>query len=320
MKWSIYKLQVTVAEAGLRLDQYLADAVTDLSRSRAKKIIDLGGVHINGRRVRSCSASIQSDDSIEVYIDQLPLNPYRLSDHEILFQDKFIIVINKPALVDTQPTHARFKGTVYEALQWYLKDPFRQHLKPQIGMVQRLDRGTSGVMVFSIHPRAHKEMTRIFLEHEVRKGYLALVHAVPQDDYGEIRSFLARSRKENRVKSVFKGGKEAITRFKIVEKLGDYSLLEVEILTGRSHQIRAHMAEQGCPLVGDVRYGGDSVVAGMKILRPQLHAKTLAFHHPVLDQDFDFSIPVAADMQNVFNKIKESGVNPETSKYDVSPN
>ena len=177
----------------------------------------------------------------------MPLDPYRISERDILFQDQFIIVLNKPALVDTQPTHARFKGTLFEALQWYLKDPFRLHQKAEIGMVQRLDRGTSGVIVFSIHPRAHKDMTRIFLEHEVKKGYLALVHGVPKLQQGEIRSFLARSRKENRVKSVVKGGKEAITRFQLVEKLTDYSLLNVEILTGRSHQIRAHMAEQNCP-------------------------------------------------------------------------
>ncbi|MCK5912385.1 MAG: RluA family pseudouridine synthase, partial [Desulfuromusa sp.] len=212
MKWTIHRLQITYKSAGQRLDQYLADSLNEMSRTQAKKIIDLGGVHINGRRIRSCSAPVCVDDSIEVYIDHLPLDPYRITDRDILFQDQYIIVLNKPAQVDTQPTHARFKGTLFEALQWHLKDPFRSHQKAEIGMVQRLDRGTSGALVFSIHPRAHKEMTRIFLEHEVKKGYLALVHGMPEPEQGEIRSFLARSRKENRVKSVEKGGKEAITR------------------------------------------------------------------------------------------------------------
>ena len=305
MKWIIHRLQVTYKSNGQRLDQYLADSSCELSRTKAKKIIDLGGVHINGRRSRSCSAPVSSDDLIEVYVDHMPLGPYRITDSDILFQDQFIIVLNKPALVDTQPTHARFKGTLFEALQWHLKDPFRLHQKAEIGMIQRLDRGTSGAIVFSIHPRAHKEMTRIFLEHEVKKGYLALVHGMPEIEQGEIRSFLARSRKENRVKSVEKGGKEAITRFQLVEKLTDYSLLQVEILTGRSHQIRAHMTEQNCPLVGDERYGGASEVVGMKVFRPLLHAEKLSFRHPVLNQEMDFTVPVPADMQSMINQLRK---------------
>ncbi len=305
MKWTIHRLQVNHEGSGQRLDQFLADSSIELSRTRAKKIIDLGGVHLNGHRVRSCSVSIRAGDSVEVYIDQLSLDPYRISQQDILFQDQYIIVLNKPPLVDTQPTHARFKGTLFEALQWYLKDPFRPHQKPEIGMVQRLDRGTSGLIVFSIHPRAHKEMTRIFLEHEVKKVYLALVHGVPELDQGEIKSLLARSRKENRVKSVIKGGKEAVTRFKVVEKLAEYSLLEVEILTGRSHQIRAHMAEQNCPLGGDQRYGGNSLIAGAEIFRPLLHAEKLSFEHPVLNQNLDFTVPVPDDMQNIINRLRK---------------
>jgi 23S rRNA pseudouridine1911/1915/1917 synthase len=236
----------------------------------------------------------------------LPLDPYRLAESDILYQDQYIIVINKPAMVDTQPTHARFKGTLFEALQWHLKDPFRPRQKADIGMVQRLDRGTSGVIVFSIHPRAHKEMTRVFLQHEIKKDYLAVVQGAPEEAQGEIRSFLARSRKENRVKSVEKGGKEAITRFQTVECFTDYSLLNIEILTGRSHQIRAHMAEQNCPLVGDERYGGSSMVAGIKVARHLLHAEKLAFHHPVLNKALDFIAPLPKDMLLVLNSLRKS--------------
>jgi 23S rRNA pseudouridine1911/1915/1917 synthase len=306
MKWTVHRLLVSTDKNGLRLDQYLADSAIGLSRTQAKKIIDIGGVHIDGRRARSCSKSIQTGSSVEVYIDKLPLEPYRISENDILFQDKFIIVLNKPALVDTQPTHARFKGTLFEALQWHLKDPFRPHQKAEIGMIQRLDRGTSGVMVFSIHPRAHKEMTRFFVEHEAKKNYLALVHGVPDSNQGEIRSFLARSRKENRVKSVEKGGKEAITRFHVVDSFPEYSLVNVEILTGRSHQIRAHMAESGCPLVGDLRYGGCGQVLGIEILRPLLHSQKLAFRHPVLNHDMVFSVPVHDDMQDILTLLRKS--------------
>ena len=172
-------------------------------------------------------------------------------------------------------------------------------------MVQRLDRGTSGVIVFSIHPRAHKAMTRIFVEHEAHKGYLALVCGKPREDHGEIRSFLARSRQENRVKSVAKGGKEAITRYSLIEHCGEYALLNVEILTGRSHQIRAHMAEQGCPLVGDIRYGGKAIIGEKEIARPLLHAATLRFPHPVTNQIMDFNQPLPSDMDEILRLLRE---------------
>ncbi len=299
MKWTIFRFNVEPESAGQRLDHYIADVATDISRSKAKKIIDLGGVHINGRRVRSCSTSVNGADSVEVYIDHLPLDPYRIAEHDILYQDKYLIALNKGPQIDTQPTHARYKGTLYEALQWHLRDPFRPHQKADIGMIQRLDRGTTGIIVFSIHPQAHKKMTAIFLDHQLEKRYLALVHNAPVESKGEIRSFLARSRKENRVHSVAKGGKEAITRFHVVEQYTAAALVELELVTGRSHQIRAHMAEQGCPLLGDTRYGGHQVVQGIELNRPLLHARKLVFKHPVNEQDLLFELELPGDMKRI---------------------
>ncbi|MBN1958095.1 MAG: RluA family pseudouridine synthase [Desulfuromonadales bacterium] len=301
MTWTIHRLTVSQDEQGTRLDQYIAAAGLDISRSLARKIIDLGGVHINGRRVRNCSLPVGFSDAVEIYIDHLPLEPYRISAADILYQDQYLIVLNKPAQVDTQPTHARYKGTLFEALQVYLKDDFRPHHKVQIGMIQRLDRGTSGIIVFSIHPRSHKAMTRIFLDHQVDKRYLALVHNVPAQQYGEIRSFLARTRKENRVRSVAKGGKEAVTRFVVKEILDGAALVELELVTGRSHQIRAHMAEQGCPLLGDVRYGGQSNFLSFSIQRPLLHACRLSFRHPVTADNLDFAVDLPRDMVLIKN-------------------
>lgn len=141
MKWKIERSVVTAATAAQRLDQYLASVCPGLSRTVAKKVIDLGGVHIDGRRIRGCSRQVKVGENVELYLDNLPLEPYRLTAADIIYQDDYLIVLNKPAAVDTQPTHARFKGTVYEALQCHLQDPFRLHVKPDLGMVQRLDRG-----------------------------------------------------------------------------------------------------------------------------------------------------------------------------------
>ena len=304
MKWIIHRLTVESSETGQRLDQYLASACADLSRSAAKKVIDLGGVHIDGRRCRGCSKLVKTGESVEVYLDSLPLDPYRLSAQEIVYQDSYLIVLNKPAAVDTQPTHARFKGTVYEALQHYLQDPFRPHQKPELGMVQRLDRGTSGLMVFSVHQKAHKKLTQLFVEHQVQKRYLALVAGVPLPPEGEIRSLLARSHKQNRVKSVEKGGKEAITRYHVAEFFVDTALLDIELLTGRSHQIRAHMSEQGWPLLGDTLYGGSAKYSDWPIRRPLLHAETLAFEHPVTGKLLQFSADVPIDFSQMLKLLR----------------
>jgi len=304
MKWKIHRLSVGPDEEGQRLDQYLSDSITDISRTKAKKFIDIGGVHLNGRRVRSCSRAVKIGDQVELYQDHLPLEPFRLTSDEILYRDKFLIVLNKPAGIDTQPTHARYKGTVYEALQVLLHDPFRPQQKPELGMVQRLDRGTTGLMVFSTHQKSHRGLTKIFMAHQAEKRYLALVENAPEKSSAEIRSFLARSRKENKVVSVLHGGKEAITRYSVRNQFSQASLIALELLTGRSHQIRAHMAESGCPLLGDTRYGGLLEFDGIKLERPMLHAVSLAFPHPVSGEALSFELPMPQDMQSVIEYLK----------------
>lgn len=298
-KWDIYRLAVGPQQAGMRVDQFFPLAVAELSRSQVRKVIDIGGVHINGQRTRTASRILANGDQVELYLDHLPLVPWRICPANIVFHDKYLIVVNKPALIETQPTHARYKGTLYEALQVYLQDPYRPQLKPEIGMIQRLDRSTSGLIAFSIHPHAHKKMTEMFTTGAVDKTYLALLIGLPDPDSGEIRSLLARSRRENRVHTVAAGGKLAVTRYRVKAPLYDSSLVEVQILTGRSHQIRAHMAELGCPLLGDQRYGGPAALDGMLMPRPLLHSQRLRFLHPLTAQHLDFSAPLPEDMQQI---------------------
>lgn len=295
-KWLIHRLQVAAEEAGSRLDQFVASQLAELSRVQVKKIIDLGGLHLNGRRWRNCATVVRSGDRIEVYIDQLSLEPYRLAAEDIVFRDPYLIVLNKPAGVDTQPTHARFKGTLYEALQWHLRDPSRPRQKPSIGMLQRLDRGTSGLMLFSLHPRAHKALSSMFREQQLTKRYLALVQGRLPALRGEICSSLARFRYSNRVASVARGGKTAVTRFRVRRHCPQASLVDIELLTGRSHQIRAHMAEQGTPLLGDERYQGPLLLDDQDFQRPLLHAAELAFAHPVTEEALHFSVAPPEDM------------------------
>ena len=303
IKKNVYRITVGSSDAGLRLDQFIADRCDDLSRTLVRKIIDLGGVHLDGRRTRRSGQTVTAGQSVEVYLDSGSFTPYRLTPAQILYQDSYLIGLNKPAGVATQPTPARYKGTLYEALSVYLPVKGKQR-KPGIGMVQRLDRDTSGVMVFSIHPQAHKPLTESFRNKQVRKLYLALVAGQMDEPEGVITSELARRHSTNLMVSVKKGGKYAETRYRVLEKLGSGSLLEVEIPTGRSHQIRAHFSEQGHPLLGDTAYGGSGTLNGMKIPRQMLHACELQLNHPVTGEGMVLKAELPEDFQQVLDRLR----------------
>lgn len=304
VKRKLFRFVVQDDCSGWRLDRFVPEQTDELSRTLLRKVIDLGGVHVDGRRVRKCSLALAAGSAVEVYIDGLGMDPFRLEEGHVLFRDRHLLAVDKPAGIETQPTHARFKGTLFEALQLFLQDPLRLHQKPTIGMVQRLDRDTSGVVVYSIHPAAHKGLTETFTGRQVEKSYLALVFGIPDRPEAEIRSLLAKQRKTNKVKSVAAGGKEAVTRYRLLETFEDCALLRIQILTGRSHQIRAHMSEMGHPLLGDLRYGGPESAAGQKVGRQMLHADRLRFKHPVTGADLDLESPLPHDMQSLLDRLR----------------
>ncbi len=285
-------------DQGIRLDQFLQQQLPDLSRTRIRKIIDIGGVHVDKRRVRKCGRLIKTGENIKLYQDNQSLDPYRIKPDDILFQDKYIVVLNKPAGIDTQPTPARYKGTLYEALQVLLKRDNRFR-KVEIGMPQRLDRNSSGAIVFSIHPESHKKMTEQIQNHTVTKEYLAIVKGNVEPEQGTYHSFLMRDRNSHLMRSVAaesNGAKEAITHYKVTKKWVDSSLVEVQLVTGRTHQIRTHFSEAGHPLLGDLQYGGPELHGGSKWLRQCLHSWKLQFKHPKKDTHLSFTAPVPSDM------------------------
>ncbi|MEZ4600531.1 MAG: RluA family pseudouridine synthase [Syntrophotaleaceae bacterium] len=307
MSRKTYRLKVVDPVGDLRLDQFIANEIGELSRAMARKVIDFGGVHVDGRRVGRCSFPVKAGQQIEVYLDGMPLIVAELGPGDILFRDPYLLAINKTAGIDFQPTHARYKGTVYETILRYLGSGSGRKA-PQVGMVQRLDRDTSGVALFSVHPAAHRGLTKLFSEHKVRKKYLALIGGRLPDREGTFRSLLARQHRTNLMKSVDRGGKEGITSYRVREELEGASLVEVEIPTGRSHQIRVHFSEAGCPLLGDTRYGGVDRVAETVIPRHMLHALSLELVHPVTRENLALTAPLPADMLKVIRELqKESG-------------
>lgn len=299
----VYRLTTGPKAAGQRLDQFLADEIEHCSRGMARRLIDVGGAHLDGRRVRKCSLPVRPGQSVELYVDGLPLKPFELEPKHVLHQDKHLLVINKPAGVATQPTPARYRGTLYDALLRYLQDGFNRHKQPSIGMVQRLDRDTSGVVAFSIHQAAHKALSTAFRERQVDKTYLALVDGVMSEQQGVYRSQLARRRSTNRTVSVERGGKPAETRYRLVQSLGEASLVEIDLVTGRSHQIRAHFSEAGHPLLGDPFYGGPESVGGRPVARQMLHAQCLSLQHPVSGEAMQFEAPLPDDFSQLLEHL-----------------
>lgn len=302
MKKGVYRYTVSEGKAGQRLDQFLATSCDELSRGMARRLIDLGGVHLAGRRTRRCAQTLLAGQAVELYVDGLPLTPFRLEADHILYQDDYLISLDKSAGVATQPTPARYKGTLYDALLVYLTETGRR--KPTVGMVQRLDRDTSGVMVFSIHPKAHKNLTTAFRDKHVRKRYLALVEGEPVAACGVIRSQLARRRASNLMVGVARGGKNAETHYHVLERYGQASLLELEIPTGRSHQIRAHCSAMGHPLLGDGAYGGPAEIGTLPVARQMLHARELEFEHPVNGTGMTLVAQPPADFSAVLAELR----------------
>ncbi len=306
LKPGAYRFVVTEEFSGLRIDQYLSEASDKFSRSRARRLIDLGGVHQAGRRTRRCSQLVASGEMIEVFVDNQPMQPMCLDEGRIIYHDQDLIVIDKPAGMPTQPTPARYQGTVFSELQNLLRQHHRKDLRPSIGMVQRLDRDTSGVMVFSIHKRAHKNLTEQFRRHDIGKIYWALIQGRPLQDQGVIKSSLAKRRSTNLMVSVAKGGKAAETRYRLLSSAGIASHVEVELVTGRSHQIRAHFSEAGHPLLGDAAYGGPTVLDDVPLSRQMLHSRQLIFKHPVTGSKLEFVAELPADFVNVLRQLDVS--------------
>lgn len=267
----------------IRLDQFLGSRTNVYSRTRARWLIDLGAVYVNGIRVRVASRLVRPSDRIDVHsVDPAGLTVYRVAPEDLILEDQDIIGLNKPSGVNSQPTRAQYKGCVYEAVVSYLRER-KSRLSRGVGLPQRLDREVSGVMVLSCSERAHKALTETFKHRQVRKTYLALCHG---EDYqgdiqGHVEGSIGRLGGRGQRALVAEGGKPALTRFRIAGVSKGACLVEVEPVTGRTHQIRIHLAGIGLPILGDRMYGTGAGLCGSPDPGLMLHAWSLAFPHPV---------------------------------------
>ena len=304
-------LQVPEEQDGVRLDAFLTSALADKSRSQIQKLIKDGHVTGPGKALRS-STPVRAGQAFEVDVPALQPATAIAEDIPlpILYEDQDIVVIDKPAGMVVHPGAGHSTGTVVNALLHHVDDlsGIGGELRP--GIVHRLDRGTSGVMIAAKNDAAHQELARQFHDREVEKDYFALVWGVVQQgrridaaigrDPGDRQKMSTRARR----------ARSAVTRVAQAEHLRGVSLLKVSIATGRTHQIRVHLSAIGHPVVGDATYGGihrrvaNDVRAVQRLTRPFLHAARIAFTHPTEDRRMEFSSPLPADLQSVLDDIR----------------
>ncbi len=301
--------QFTAAQGGLRLDQFLAAQGLELTRSQVQRLIEEGQVQLNGQPARS-SQRIKPGDRIT-----LTVPPPRTLDLvaqamplTVVYQDAELLVVDKPAGLAVHPGPGHPDRTLVNALLALCPDLPGVGGAVRPGIVHRLDKDTSGLMVVAKTHRAHLALSAQIKDRQVVKGYLALAVGVPEPPQGVVDAPIARDPRRRQRMAVVLGGREARTRYRVVERLGGHSpagerhsLLEVYLESGRTHQIRVHLAYLGHPLLGDAVYGKSPSAEGLA--RQFLHAFHLAFTHPVTGQALDFRAPLPADLQGVLEQL-----------------
>jgi len=305
-----HRLEVSAEEAGVRVDRYLTGVLAGQSRSQVQRLIKEGKVTIEGLVVRA-NRAVHAGDTIVIEIPEpaAPEPQPEALDLDIVYQDADLVVVNKPAGMVVHPAAGHAQGTLVNALLHEIKDLSGIGGEMRPGIVHRLDRGTSGLMVVAKHDRAHAELARQFHDREVEKEYVALVWGVVQPgrridlpigrDPADRKKMSARARRT----------RSAATRITGALQMPGVTLIHVAILTGRTHQIRVHLSEIGHPIVGDATYGGlrRRVAFELRPLlaleRPFLHAGRLVFHHPADGRKMAFEAPLPPDLQSVLDLI-----------------
>jgi 23S rRNA pseudouridine1911/1915/1917 synthase len=301
------------AHAGWRLDRALAVAIPTLSRERLKTLIRSGAVEASGKPIRDPAAKVRGEEALRVAVPEPTAAHNEAQDIplKIVFEDEHLLVVDKPAGLVVHPAAGNLDGTLVNALLHHCGGSLSGIggvARP--GIVHRIDKDTSGLLVVAKTDVAHEGLARQFAAHSIDRRYLAIVNGVPKAVEGRVDASLARSSSNRKTIAIVQEGrgKRAVTHWKRLHLLDDAALVECRLETGRTHQVRVHMASIGHPLLGDPVYGGSGKAHG-KILkelqfhRQALHAAELGFTHPVTKNRLSFSSPMPADMQELFNAL-----------------
>lgn len=317
-----YAVIVDPGQSLMRIDKFLSDRLKHASRSRLQAAADAGNILVNKVSVKS-SYKVKPGDEISIVMDH-PRHELKIIPEDIplniVYEDESLIIINKPAGLVVHPGHGNYSGTLVNALAFHFKDlPLFNTDDPRPGLVHRIDKNTSGLLVIAKTPEAKVSLARQFFDKTTKRRYIALVWGELDNKEGTIIGNIGRSPKNRQVFTVFtdgEHGKHAVTHYKVIERLGYVNLVECHLETGRTHQIRVHMKYIGHPLFNDDNYGGDQILRGttftkykqfvancFQILpRQALHAQMLGFVHPVTKKEMIFESDLPADFAALIEK------------------
>ncbi|MGA1282256.1 MAG: RluA family pseudouridine synthase [Pelagibacteraceae bacterium] len=317
------KLLITEEEAGSRLDIILTKLLPELTRSNLKKIIELNQVKINNIIINSPSKKLKINDNIEINLipkQEIKIEPYK-TKLNIVFEDKDILVINKPAGMVVHPGAGNYTETLVNALIYKYKKLSDLNGSTRPGIVHRIDKETSGLLVVAKNNKAHAHLGKQFNDHSITRTYQALVWGVLRPLSGRIETLIGRSRKNRQLMSVTEiTGKKAVTNYSTlkvfdIRDIPKISFVECQLETGRTHQIRVHMAYKGNSLLGDQQYGkknlkfkklNEEFAEKLKVLNRQaLHAKNLGFIHPTTNKFISFESELPADFKKILNLLNK---------------
>lgn len=330
-----FRIVVDKGQEPLRVDKYMFERLKHSSRNRIQKAADAGFVHVNDQPVKS-NYKVRPLDVITLMLDA-PQHDHTIEAEDIpldiVYEDTDLMVVNKAPGMVVHPGAGNFHGTLINAVAWHLKDLTSFDANdPAVGLVHRIDKDTSGLLVVAKTPVAKTKLGLQFFNKTTHRSYNALVWGNFNEDEGRIEGNIGRDPRDRLRMNVFPPdseiGKSAVTHYRILERFGYVTLVECILETGRTHQIRAHMKHIGHPLFGDERYGGTEILRGQRSStykafiqncfklcnRQALHAKTLGFVHPTTGQQMDFTSDLPNDMRQLIDKwnIYIHGTNNDT--------
>ncbi|MGM9630422.1 RluA family pseudouridine synthase [Butyricicoccus sp.] len=297
-------VQVNAADAGKRLDKLLAEQLPELTRSAIQNLMQEGCVTLAGAPLRKNAKAAAGDEiwielpepkEAEIVPEDIPL--------DIVYEDDDIIVVNKPRGMVVHPAPGNWSGTLVNALMYHCGDSLsgiNGEIRP--GIVHRIDKDTSGLLVVAKNDRAHQSLAEQIKEHSAARRYYAVVYGAPREDKGTIDAPIARHRIDRKKMAVAEGGREAITHYEVLERYRGYTYMTFLLETGRTHQIRVHMAHIGHPIIGDPLYGPSK--DKWKLDGQCLHAGRLTLTHPATGERMTFEAPLPAYFTTVLQKLR----------------
>jgi len=320
-----HRYKADPGQSPLRIDKFLATRLENTSRTRIQNAANAGNILVNDLPVKP-NYKVKPGDMIQVVLPTPPREIELIPENipiSIIYEDDDVIIVNKEPGMVVHPAYGNYTGTLVNALMWHFKDlPLFQTGEQRPGLVHRIDKNTSGILVIAKNEFSHNRLARQFFDRTTDRKYVALVWGTPDPPQGTITGNIGRSLKDRKIMSVFPDGsqgKHAVTHYKVIENLGYISMVECKLETGRTHQIRVHFSHIRHPLFNDEEYGGNQILKGTTFTKYQqfvrncfailprqaLHAKSLAFDHPATRQRLSFETELPDDMLKVADKWRK---------------